>query len=446
MKVAGRSVVVVGGGAVAEGKVKSLIEAGAHVTVVSPQITPRLEMMASAGEILVVKRPYEAADLNEALFAIAATDDPEVQQQVWNDAHARGIQVNTVDEPERCDFITPGIIRRGDLIVAVSTSGKSPAFTSWLRARLETIVTEDLGRVVSLLGSIRGEVRRRFHTLEERKRVYQTIIERQIVSNQTSTGRVFLVGAGPGDPDLITVKGMRCLRQADVVLHDRLVDRRLLEEVRPDAMIIDVGKRQGTEDAQQARIHELMVKFANEGLIVCRLKGGDPFVFGRLSEEVRALADAGIDFEIVPGVSSVTAVPGAAGVFLTERGVSHGFMVLAATQSLPFDSQEWAAAHTLLMAGGSVVVMMGLARSPKITEWLLQNGCPADLPAAVISRGTWEDEESRFGTVKDIAEQASELKSPAILVLGQSVARSASELSRVAATFCQPPAFATLAP
>ena len=185
---------------------------------------------------------------------------------------------------------------------------------------------------------------------------------------------MFLVGAGPGDPDLITVKGMRCLRQADVVLHDRLVDRRLLDEVRPDAMIIDVGKRKGTEDAQQARIDELMVKFANEGLIVCRLKGGDPFVFGRLSEEVRALGDAGLDFEIVPGVSSVTAVPGAAGVFLTERGVSHGFMVLAAPQSLPFDSQEWAAARTLLMAGGSVVVMMGLARTPKIrvaaSEWM----------------------------------------------------------------------------
>ena len=241
---------------------------------------------------------------------------------------------------------------------------------------------------------------------------------------------MFLVGAGPGDPDLITVKGMRCLRQADVVLHDRLVDPHLLEEARTDAMIIDVGKQKGTEDAQQVRIHELMVKYAKQGLIVCRLKGGDPFVFGRLSEEVRALAEAGIHFEIVPGVSSVTAVPGNAGVFLTERGVSHGFMVLAAPQSLPFDSQEWAAARTLLMAGGSVIVMMGLARTPKITEWLLENGCPSDLPAAVISHGTWEDEESRFGTVETIAEEASELGSPAILVVGQCVARSASELSR----------------
>jgi uroporphyrin-III C-methyltransferase len=251
---------------------------------------------------------------------------------------------------------------------------------------------------------------------------------------------VYLVGAGPGDPDLITVKGLRCLRQADVVLHDRLVDRRLLEEVRPDAMIIDVGKRKGTEDAQQTRIHELMVKYANEGLIVCRLKGGDPFVFGRLSEEVRALAEAGIPFEIVPGVSSVTAVPGAAGIFLTERGVSHGFMVLAAPQSLPFDSQEWDAARTLLMAGGSVVVMMGLARTPKITEWLLQNGCPPHLPAAVISRATWEDVESRVATLDTIAEETRSLKSPAILVLGQGVALRAPELSRVAATVFQPPA------
>jgi uroporphyrin-III C-methyltransferase/precorrin-2 dehydrogenase/sirohydrochlorin ferrochelatase len=299
LKVAGRRVVVVGGGVVAEGKVESLIEAGACVTVVSPQITSRLEIMATAGEISVVKRPYEATDLNDALFVIAATDDPEVQQRVWDDAHARRISVNTVDEPERCDFITPGIIRRGDLIVAISTSGKSPAFTSWLRKRLEAIVTEDLGRIVSLLGSIRGEVQGGFHTMAERKRVYERVIASEIANSQTLSrrllaptspggrggGSVFLVGAGPGDPDLITVKALRCLRQADVVLHDRLVDRRLLEEVRPDAMIIDVGKRKGTEDAQQARIHELMVKYAADGLIVCRLKGGDPFVFGRLSEE-----------------------------------------------------------------------------------------------------------------------------------------------------------------
>ena len=460
MKVAGRRVVVVGGGAVAEGKVDSLLEAGARVSVVSPQMTPRLERMAQAGEISVVKRPYDSADLDGALFVIAATDAPEVQQRVWNDAHARGISVNTVDEPAHCDFITPGVIRRGDLLVTVSTSGKSPAFTAWLKARLADIVTADFGRAVSLLGSIRGEVRRRFRTMAERKRVYERIIAsgivdwvgecdenealrrtRMIVNDQTLSrriaptspggrGQVFLVGAGPGDPDLITVKGMRCLRQADVVLHDRLVDPRLLEEARTDAMIIDVGKRKGTEDAQQVRIQELMVKHAKQGLIVCRLKGGDPFVFGRLSEEVRALAEAGVHFEIVPGVSSVTAVPGNAGVFLTERGVSHGFMVLAAPQSLPFDSQEWDAARTLLMAGGSVVVMMGLARTPRITEWLLDNGCPSDLPAAVISRGTWQDEESRFGAIETIAEEASGLKSPAILVLGIGAARSASPLSR----------------
>jgi uroporphyrin-III C-methyltransferase len=235
------------------------------------------------------------------------------------------------------------------------------------------------------------------------------------------SGFVFIVGAGPGDPDLITVKGLRCLRQADVVLHDRLVDHRLLTEVRPDTKVIDVGKRKGTEDAQQARIHELMVRYAHAGKIVCRLKGGDPFVFGRAAEEIEVLQNADIPFEVVPGLSSVTAVPTAAGISLTERGRSHGFMVIAGSRSLDFDSDEWRAAQLLLDAGGSVVVMMGLARVAAIVEWLTANGCAADLPAAAISRGTRQDQQTEIGTLATIAGQVADLSSPAILVLGISI-------------------------
>jgi uroporphyrin-III C-methyltransferase len=248
------------------------------------------------------------------------------------------------------------------------------------------------------------------------------------------SGFVFIVGAGPGDPDLITVKGLRALRQADIVLHDRLVDRRLLEEVRPDAKVIDVGKRKGSEDAQQARIHELMVKHARTGKIVCRLKGGDPFIFGRITEEIEALNEARVPFEVVPGLSSVTAVPASAGIALTQRCTAHGFMVITGSRSLDCGSEEWRAARTLLDAGGSVVVMMGLARVGAIVDWLVVNGCDPNLPAAIISRGTWQDQQNRFGDLRSIAAQADNLGSPSILVLGLAASFPGARYSRSTST------------
>jgi uroporphyrinogen III methyltransferase/synthase len=240
-------------------------------------------------------------------------------------------------------------------------------------------------------------------------------------------GFVYIVGAGPGDPDLITVKGLRRLRQADVVLHDRLVDVRLLDEARPDAKIIDVGKCKGTEDAQQDRIHRLMLTYANSGKIVCRLKGGDPFIFGRIAEEIDVLRRAGVSFEVIPGLSSITAVPATAGIALTHRDLSHAFMVIAGSRSLPLNSGEWSAARTLLSAGGSVVVMMGLARVQVITDWLIENGTVPDLEAAVIARGTRSDQQTQLGTLRTIAAQVNDLGTPAILVLGRSVGHILSQ-------------------
>ncbi len=250
------------------------------------------------------------------------------------------------------------------------------------------------------------------------------------------SGIVYIVGAGPGDPDLITVKGLRCLRQADVVLHDRLVDRRLLEGVRPDARRIIVGKRKGSEDAIQSHINQLMVRQALAGNIVCRLKGGDPFIFGRAAEEIEALVNAGVSYEVIPGLSSVTAVPAIAEIGLTQRGTSHGFMVIAGSRSLDLDSDEWRAALTLMDAGGSVVVMMGLARTGAITQFLLSLGCRADLPAAIISRGTWPDQQARFGTLETISSEKEGLVSPSILLLGTSIVGSHRSVASRSPSLC----------
>ena len=236
-----------------------------------------------------------------------------------------------------------------------------------------------------------------------------------------ATGFVFLVGAGPGDPDLITMKGIRCLGSADVVLHDRLIHPRLLGKARRGTTIINVGKRADFEDEQQDAINHLMIEYAQQGKTVCRLKGGDPFIFGRGGEEIEALALAGISFEVVPGVSSIVAAPGAAGIPVTDRRHGHAFMAITGAQSLDFDSAEWTAARTLLSAGGSVVVVMGLARVPLIAAYLLDQGCAKDLPVALIARATWPDEDIVFGELGGISKGLPPLQTPAVFIMGSVV-------------------------
>jgi uroporphyrin-III C-methyltransferase len=234
-------------------------------------------------------------------------------------------------------------------------------------------------------------------------------------------GTVYIVGAGPGNPDLITVRGLTCLREADVVLHDRLIDLHLLEEAKPQAEIISVGKEPGDDGIQQDQIQWLMIEKAREEKDVCRLKGGDPFVFGRGGEEAQALSEAGIPFEIVPGVSSAIAVPAFAGIPVTHRDHAHSFMVIAGSRSHDLDSGEWQAAAALIQAGGTVVVLMGLARLQAIVERLVARKCSATTPVAVISKGSYLIQDCRVGTLDDIAKRIDDVKPPAIIVIGQVV-------------------------
>lgn len=235
-------------------------------------------------------------------------------------------------------------------------------------------------------------------------------------------GTVFIVGAGPGNPDFITVRGLACLRESDVVLHDRLIDLHLLEEAKPTVEIINVGKEAGEEELQQEYIHWLMIQKAREGLDVCRLKGGDPFVFGRGGEEVRALSEAGIPFEVVPGVSSAIAVPAIAGIPVTHRHHAHSFMVIAGCRSHALESAEWQAASALVQGGGTVVVLMGLSRVRIIAETFIARKCPPTTPVAVISNGTCLVHHCRIGTLDNIGSRIGGMKPPAIIVVGEVVA------------------------
>jgi uroporphyrin-III C-methyltransferase len=235
------------------------------------------------------------------------------------------------------------------------------------------------------------------------------------------TGIVYIVGAGPGNPDLITVRGLTCLREADVVLHDRLIDLHLLEEAKPSAEIISVAKSASDEDLQQDHIHWLMIQKAREGKDVCRLKGGDPFVFGRGGEEACVLSEAGIPFEIVPGVSSAIAVPAFAGIPVTHRDHAHAFMVIAGSRSHDLSSPEWQAAAALVQARGTVVVLMGLARIGAIAESLIGKQCSETTPVAVISKGTYLIQDCRVGKLDNIAGLIDGVQSPAIMIIGQVV-------------------------
>jgi uroporphyrin-III C-methyltransferase len=238
----------------------------------------------------------------------------------------------------------------------------------------------------------------------------------------TRMGTVYIVGAGPGNPDYITVRGLTCLREADVVMHDRLIDLHLLEEARHDAEIIYAGKEAGDEDLQQQYIQSLMIEKAREGKSVCRLKSGDPFVFGRGGEEARALFEAGVPFEIVPGVSSAIAVPACAGIPVTHRDHAHSFMVITGSRSHDLESPEWAAARALVKAGGTLIVLMGASRLRLIVESLIAAGCAPRIPIAVISKGTYLVQDCRVGILSDISQDIHGLAAPATIIIGEVVA------------------------
>jgi uroporphyrin-III C-methyltransferase len=238
------------------------------------------------------------------------------------------------------------------------------------------------------------------------------------LKSNEGAGFVYIVGAGPGDPGLITINGLRAIRSADVILHDRLVPAELVRRARRHALVIDVGKRAGFEDDQQAAIHAFMIEYAKRGMTVCRLKGGDPFIFGRGGEEIRVLLRSGIPFEIVPGVSSAFAAPATAGIPLTHRCYNRAFMVIAGSKSSDLAAPEWVAAVTLLKAGGAVVVMMGLARLGTLTAALLTAGCSPGTPVALISKATWSDQRVVFGELDGISAVRPPLEPPAILVAG----------------------------
>ena len=433
----GRRAVVIGGGAAAEQKVRGLIAAGAHVTLVSPDVTPALTDLGRRGEIELRRRGYHDGDLAGAWLAIAAVNRT-VNAVVWAEAERLGVPLNAVDDLEHSSFIAPAIHREGDITVAVSTGGKSPALAVRLRQRIARLVGRAEARLCALLGELRPELAARVPDARARTALWYAIVDSDVIdfvrrgdiegargrieeligphplspSPFGRGGTVSLVGAGPGDPGLITAKGLELLRSADVVVYDRLVSHALLAQAPAEAERI----LRGTD---QEDVNALLIKRAREGLNVVRLKGGDPFVFGRGAEECAALRAAGVPYQVVPGVTSATGVPAAAGIPVTHRGVASAFAVVAGHECEGPSDLDWEA----LARVPTLVVLMGLSALPDIVARLRAQGAAPDTPVAVIASGTLPEQRTVVGSLGDIADlvAGAGLEPPATVVIGEVV-------------------------
>lgn len=448
----GQRCLVVGGGEVAERKVRQLLAAHAAVTVISPQLTAGLQALLAEQRIAAVLQPFDAGLIDTHLLVYAATSDAAVNRAVAAAAHQALRLCNIVDDPAHSSFISPSIVDRSPLVIAVSSGGRAPVLARMLRQQLERWLPLRLGELAAWAGQWREAVRTRLPDIAARRRFWEqafsgtlgaqvlagrtqaadaalhSALEAQADANRTQ-GEAWLVGAGPGDPELLSLRGFHLLQHADVVLHDRLISPELLAFARRDAELIDVGKTGGGPGASQAAINELLLGKVRAGKRVCRLKGGDPYVFGRGSEEAAALAEAGLPFQVVPGITAANGCGAYAGIPLTHRGLAqavtfvtgHAAADETATGAEPASSKiDWAALAAL---GQTLVIYMSGRKLAAIAAELIAQGRSAETPAAVVIAGTLPEQRIISGTLADIAARSAEagIGSPALLYVGEVV-------------------------
>ncbi len=446
LKLRAARAVIVGGGRIAARKADLLLAAGARVTVAAPRLHEDLQSRVAAGELVHLAQAFVPAHLDGAALAIAATGIRAVNTAVSQAARERGVPVNVVDDASLSTFIFPAIIDRSPVVVAVGSAGQAPVLARWVREQIEAILPSSLGALARFMGERRATVQRAIgaaarralwerivrgrtaaHVLAGEESRAQRAFEAELLISQLTTsaatgasalGEVYLIGAGPGDPDLLTLRALQLLQQADVVLYDRLVPAAVLERARREARRIFVGKARGPspEHTPQEDIHEMMIRFARQGLKVARLKGGDPFVFGRGGEEMEALARHGIPCRVVPGITAALGAAAAAGIPLTQRGLSQS--VTFVTGHVAEDERlDWRA---LAGAGQTVVFYMGVGRLEPIVARLRAAGARDTLGAALIERATLPEQRVLRATLAQIAALGSRagISPPALLIVG----------------------------
>ena len=441
LDIRGQPCLVVGGGEVAARKSALLLRAGARVTVLAPALSAAFDADLAAARIAHRAASFRDEDLEGFSVAIAATSDDTVNRAVAAAARARRIPVNVVDQPALCSFILPSIIERAPLVVAVSSGGASPVLARLLRARLESLIPAGYGRLAALAGAYRDQVKARFKPQERRRfweRVLQGPIAELVFSGRDAEaqtalqatledtrlafggGEVSLIGAGPGDPDLLTFRALRLMQQADVVVYDRLVSRPVLDLVRLEAERIYAGKERAKHTLPQEDINHLLVRLAREGKRVVRLKGGDPFIFGRGGEEIDTLAAEGIPFQVVPGITAAAGCASYAGIPLTHRDYAQSVVFVTGHMENGSMNLNWTA---LAQPGQTIVVYMGLLGIEVLCRELTAHGLPAATPAALIQQGTTPQQRVLTGTLESLPAivRDSGVKAPTLIIIGEVV-------------------------
>jgi uroporphyrin-III C-methyltransferase/precorrin-2 dehydrogenase/sirohydrochlorin ferrochelatase len=431
LKLEGRQVLLVGAGNVALEKIGSLLKTGLKLRVIAPEARVEIRELAAEGKLEWIARPFQPSDLDGNYVVIAATDSPEVNTTVYREAVERDIPCNSVDDIPNCDFFFGSVVSRGDLQIAISTAGESPAVAQRLRREIDEQLPPDLGSWLAQLGELRREVLATHPRGEERRLLLHELAQRQICDSalcatketarkggevpRAVDGNVYLVGAGPGDPDLLTVKAVRMIESADVILHDDLVPQAVLDLATHAAEIQNVGKRCGFKNIAQEEINALMIEHAMAGRSVVRLKSGDPLLFGRAAEELGALAEAGVPVEIVPGVSAAFAAAAAIGRSLTDREWASNVIFSTGHHAQSHNR----AALPALEDATRVVYMPGRDLTLLAAEWMTE-GLPADLPCAVVSHAAQPEQRVLHTTLGALGE-TEPAAAPSLLIAGWAV-------------------------
>ena len=433
-----RRCLVVGGGEIAYRKVDLLLRAQANINLVAPKIIDKLRQRLSADQHQLIEREVQLVDFDQVDLVISATDIKAVNAWVSAEAKARHIPVNVVDDLELTDVVFPAIVDRSPIVAAVSTGGASPVLTRKIRTLLETLIPESWSSLAAFLGSERPELKQRYPDPDIRRRVTEKFLDSPGASHAeqrefeaakryldaetaTRTGEVYVVGAGPGDPDLLTLKALQLMQKADIVLYDNLVSPAILDRARRDAEKTYVGKQGGGEFTPQESINDKLVRLAQAGHRICRLKGGDPFVFGRGGEEIESLIDAKIPFQVVPGISAANGCAAYAGIPLTHRDYSQSVRFVTGH---PKDGKVELNWQEFAHKNQTIVFYMGLGGLQSICDRLIENGRGAATPIAVIAKGTLPEQVVVTGTLETITEQVSSMgiSRPTLIIVGEVVA------------------------
>lgn len=443
LKLDDKRCLVVGGGKVAARKIQHLCKAGARIVLVSPEVCDEVGNLVDRYAIEYRQRGFLPEDVHDVALVIAATSDAVLNGRIAALANERNLPVNVVDNPGLCNFIMPSTIDRSPIQVAISTGGASPVLARLLRAKLESLIPSAYGRLAALIDDFRQAVKQRFSTIDERRHFWESVLQGQVAelvfagneekarselqrviddpdADYSIDGEVYLVGAGPGDPDLVTFRALRLMQQADVVVYDRLVSEPILDLVRRDAEMIYVGKERDKHTLRQENINQLLVRLAKEGKRVVRLKGGDPFIFGRGGEEIETLAEEGIPFQVVPGITAAAGCASYAGIPLTHRDYAQSCIFVTGHLKDGSVDLDWS---RLARPAQTIVFYMGLHSIPVIGRELVAHGLAKDTPVALVQQGTTRDQKvyiETLGSLADLGERES-LKPPTIIIVGDVV-------------------------